>query len=140
MTDWSGDSTDPYLWDLGKNGGKYEYIGYKASRIKRSVDKIMFVDAGDLWTEMKGANYKTHWDVYGDDIEEYRRQASASISPSPPMFRHNKSINVAYYDGHVEKKVKSEVFYYDSSNPDVPDIHLNDRVWFVDRSRSANAN
>jgi len=134
MTDWGNDSTDPYIWptEMVDNGN---YLGHHANRIKRASEKIMFVDAGDLWTHKKGADYKNHWDKYGSDIEFYRGGASAGLSPSPTMYRHDESINLAYYDGHVGNLKKAKAFYYNPSNPRRPDNKRNNKIWFVDHSR-----
>ncbi len=134
MTDWGKDSTDPYIWptNMVDNG---HYLGHNASQIKRAVEKIMFVDAGDLWTHKKGANYKYHWDNHGDDIEFYRRSASSGLSASPPMYRHSEGINVAYYDGHAGNLKKEKAFCYSTSNSNRGDKKRNNRIWFVNYSR-----
>lgn len=136
MSDWSQDSKQPYQWNnpMRDTG---QYVGYRADKVSRASEKIMFVDAGDLWTERRGADYKYHWDKYGDDIEAYRNRAGGmALSASPVMYRHNETTNIAYYDGHAENVKKEKIYYYDPTNPRRPDDSRNNRIWFVDPKKA----
>ena len=124
ITDWHADSANPYLWNIAEGRS----LVMKGSKVNQPQRKVMFIDAGDLWTDMSGADYKKHWDVYGDDIEEYRM--NPSVSNSPTMYRHSESASVGYYDGHTEKNKKESLFYY-ADNTDDPDMNQNDSMWFA---------
>lgn len=126
MTDWGSDSVNPYTWAIGSR-----CLAMKGTTVQQPQNKIMFIDAADLWTQMSGAAYQTNWDLYGDDIETYRSVASASNSPT--MYRHSESASVGYYDGHVKKNKKESLFYY-VDGTDSPDEGRNYGMWFANKS------
>ncbi len=129
MTDWSPDSAKPYPWGNAWNDGSCRILAMKEINVKRPVSKVMFVGAQGLWANMKGAGYKKHWDIYGDDIQAYRDNPSL-LSSGPVMYRHSESVSVGYYDGHTEKNKKESLFYYVDDAYD-PDRNRNNSMWFA---------
>jgi prepilin-type processing-associated H-X9-DG protein len=126
MTDRGSDSKDPYPW--GKPIDSSHYVGYAVENIVNDADKIMFTDAGDFWTEMKGADYLNHWDIYGDDIKKYQNW-ELGLCSSPTMFRHSEGANICFFDGHVDYRKKEKMFFYKEDGQ--PDIRRNKGLWFL---------
>jgi prepilin-type N-terminal cleavage/methylation domain-containing protein len=133
MTDYGRDSKDPYPWAGPMTGSRY--VGFGVTNVDAPANKVMFIDAGDFWTEMEGADYVKHWDEYGDDIEIYRNW-ELGLCSSPVMFRHDEGANTVLFDIHVEYRKKQTMFYYVSGPSDQPDINRNRGIWFIDPQNS----
>jgi prepilin-type N-terminal cleavage/methylation domain-containing protein/prepilin-type processing-associated H-X9-DG protein len=132
MTDYGKDSRDPYPWGQPMTGERY--VGCTIGDVVEAARKIMFTDAGDFWTEMRGADYVKHWDIYGDDIDKYRNW-ELGLCSSPTMYRHDEGANVVFFDTHVEYRKKESMFYYVNNQPD---IGRNIGIWFVNPIKSKN--
>ncbi|OHB61025.1 MAG: hypothetical protein A2Y12_02725 [Planctomycetes bacterium GWF2_42_9] len=141
MSDRGSESINPYQW-MGNITDRGNYVGYKNTGVVTAAEKVMFVDAGDLWTEMKGADYIRHWDKYKDDIKGYRQRASNSkgkMCPSPVMYRHSEGADAGYFDGHAEYSKKQSLFYYMGDAANTTNMELNVRIWFADHKNSINS-
>ena len=83
-------------------------LAYKMSTVQQPAQKMHFNEAHDWWSKWRGANYIDGWDVLGQDgtVNEYKGVGCGG----PTMYRHNESVNLAFYDGHVEALHKSKVW------------------------------
>lgn len=83
-------------------------LGYKMSTIPQPAEKLHFNEAHDWWSKWSGANYIDGWDVLGQDgsVNEYKQVGCGG----PTMYRHNHSVNLAFYDGHVESWRKEKLW------------------------------
>ncbi len=83
-------------------------LGYKMATIKHPATKMQFDEAHDWWCKWKGSDYINGWDVLGQDgtVNEYKGVGCGG----PTMYRHNESVNLTFYDGHVETRHKSKVW------------------------------
>ncbi|MGA2324186.1 MAG: prepilin-type N-terminal cleavage/methylation domain-containing protein [Sedimentisphaerales bacterium] len=125
-TDWGPDSRAPITWsgDI-PTGTKVARI--KLSMVKRSGEKLMFIDAGDIWVQKVDADYKTLWDRYGTKLQSYRDLGHWD----PAFYRHNDGANIAFFDGHIEYRNKKDVFYYRSATSLSPDEEKNNALWYI---------
>jgi prepilin-type processing-associated H-X9-DG protein len=100
--------------------------------IKRPAGKVLFADAQGLhltYTWDQG-NYINHWDEHGEILG----QELAGDHGAGPSYRHNEGADIAFCDGHVEYRKKSEMFYFlDGNNPNLAatnvDVARNDKLW-----------
>ncbi len=83
-------------------------LGYKMTTIPQPATKMQFNEAQDWWSKWKGADYIHGWDVLGQQgtVNQYKQVGCGG----PTMYRHNESVNLAFYDGHVETRHKSKVW------------------------------
>lgn len=125
LTDWGPYSKDPVSWS-GDIPVDTWSCRFRAGQIRSSADKIMFTDAGDIWARKSGADYKTYWDQYGQDIVKYR---SAGMW-QPVYYRHKEGANLAFFDGHVDHRKKEDLFFYEDAESSTPDSDRNDQIWF----------
>jgi prepilin-type processing-associated H-X9-DG protein/prepilin-type N-terminal cleavage/methylation domain-containing protein len=125
-TDWSPLSRHPISWSGNVPNG-IQAARIKLSQAKRSGEKVMFIDAGDLWVMESGANYKIYWDKYGTNLQSYRDAGQWD----PVFYRHNNGANIAFFDGHVEYRKKEDVFYFTPVTSSYPDKDRNHALWFI---------
>jgi prepilin-type N-terminal cleavage/methylation domain-containing protein/prepilin-type processing-associated H-X9-DG protein len=125
FTDWSADSKKPVSWS-GNIPVSTWACRYQTNDITSSGTKIMFVDSGDIWVIMAGANYTKYWNQFGQDIVRYR----AAGSWYPTYYRHKQGANVAFFDGHVDFLKKESLFYYTDTALTAPDQEHNKAIWF----------
>ncbi len=109
--------------------------GPMVDEIKRPAQKLLFSDAKDVYlTYAQGqGNYIHHWDVHGEIGWSYVANDGLGHS-SEPMYRHNDGANIAFCDGHVEYRKKSEMFYFTDGNKPNPaatnvDVIRTDKLW-----------
>ena len=101
VTDW-GDWYD----SLG-NPAKRKYIGHKVADMTAPANRLAFIDAIDWWLHWNHANYEESWDRLGQaSIDDYLEIGVYS----PVMYRHSEGANIGFYDGHVEYKIKENIF------------------------------
>ncbi|AQT69132.1 putative major pilin subunit [Anaerohalosphaera lusitana] len=124
MTDWGRDSHDPY--NLSGNIAAGDFRGLKEKDVRRPSNKLMFIDAGDIWVRKEGGDYKQYWDVYGHDTDRYKTEAGMWWAT---YYRHSEGANIVFFDGHVEHMDKEDVFNYTDAGS--RDYRVNDRLWFV---------
>jgi prepilin-type N-terminal cleavage/methylation domain-containing protein/prepilin-type processing-associated H-X9-DG protein len=138
MSDRGSDSKNPFNW--AANGGALSYsmgryVGCKVTEVVTAAKKVMFVDGGDFWTEMKGADYIRHWDRFKDDIDKIRSTSYSSagkMTSSPVMYRHSEGANIGYFDGHSGYSKKQDLFFYLADGKNTTDIERNTQIWFAD--------
>lgn len=124
MSDWGQDSRDPYY--VSGNIKATDYRVLKDQNIRRPAEKLMFIDAGDIWVRKIGGDYKLYWDIYGHDTDRYKLEAGMWWAS---YYRHSDGANIVYFDGHVDHLSKQAIFYYDSAGN--ADDQQNDRLWYV---------
>jgi prepilin-type N-terminal cleavage/methylation domain-containing protein/prepilin-type processing-associated H-X9-DG protein len=85
-----------------------QVLGYKMVAIPQPSEKLQFNEAHDWWSKWKGADYINGWDRLGQEgtVQQYKDAGCGG----PTMYRHNNSVNLAFYDGHVETLHKSRVW------------------------------
>jgi prepilin-type processing-associated H-X9-DG protein/prepilin-type N-terminal cleavage/methylation domain-containing protein len=125
-TDWGPDSRNQISWSGDVPNGT-QVARIELSQVKRSGEKLMFIDAGDLWAQKAGADYKTFWDRLGKNLQSYRDAGQWD----PVFYRHNNGANIAFFDGHVEHRDKKSIFYYKSSTSLWPDENKNNALWYI---------
>jgi len=126
FTDWGSDSRDPIAWSGNVPVGD-KAARVKLMQVKRAGEKLMFIDAGDLWAQKVGADYKTLWDRLGADLQKYRDVGQWD----PVFYRHNEGANIAFFDGHVEYRSKKNIFFYRSETSLWPDEAKNNTLWYI---------
>jgi prepilin-type N-terminal cleavage/methylation domain-containing protein/prepilin-type processing-associated H-X9-DG protein len=130
MTDWGPDSISPVSWS-GNIPASNWACRFRVNDIQAASNKIMFVDAGDWAVYMSGADYKKYWDKYGQDIVRYR-----SVNMWYPVYyRHGERANAAYFDGRVESRDKTTLFYYNPPGSLHGDRQRNESLWFCNPLR-----
>ncbi len=129
LTDWGRESKKPYRWTPGDMVDLGRYFGLKITQIHKPATKLMFVDGGDFWAEMTGANFKMYWDRWGQDIIKYR----AVGVWGPTFYRHSEGVNISFFDGHVEYLKKENVFFY-YEGTSYGDSERNAQLWFCNPS------
>jgi len=99
----------------------------------------MFTDAvnPDVTYVWDQGNYVNHWDEHGEffgwnDVEVYSNYPGEH-GPEV-MYRHNDGADIAFCDGHVEYRKKTEMFYFtDGNRPNPPatnvNVGRNDKLW-----------
>ncbi|MHC5061871.1 MAG: prepilin-type N-terminal cleavage/methylation domain-containing protein [Planctomycetota bacterium] len=127
MTDsmWS-DVMFEEIWDKG----------VLVDEIKRPAEKIRFTDSKDpavTYANGRG-NYVNHWDEHGEIVEWELSDPGGPEHGAEPMYRHSEGADVAFCDGHVEYRKKTEMFYFtDGNKPNLAatnvDVVRNDRLW-----------
>ncbi|MBM4104423.1 MAG: prepilin-type N-terminal cleavage/methylation domain-containing protein [Planctomycetes bacterium] len=125
LTDWSADSKKPVSWS-GNIPVSTWSCRLQVNDISSSGTKIMFIDSGDIWVIMSGANYTKYWDKFGQDIVKYRTAGTWY----PTYFRHKQGANAAFFDGHVDFLKKEALFYYTDTASTIPDQKRNENIWF----------
>ena len=125
FTDWGPNAKDPAGWSGNIPLADWS-CRLRVNDIRSSATKIMFVDAGDIWVRMAGADYKRYWDQEGQDIVKYRNKNMWY----PVYYRHKEGTNVAYFDGHVDFQKKESLFYYDSPESMTRNQGQNESIWF----------
>lgn len=125
LTDWGRGSKKPAVWSGNLPASDWA-CRWRVSEIKTPANKIMFVDAGDIWASMDGADYKRYWDVYGQDIIRHRSQGMWQ----PVYFRHREGANIVYFDGHVDFQRKASLYSYDPPESETPEWGFNALIWF----------
>ena len=126
FTDWGPDAREQITWSGDVPSGT-QVARIKLSQIKRAGEKLMFIDAGDLWAQKAGADYKTLWDRLGTKLQSYRDVGQWN----PTFYRHNNGANIAFFDGHIEYRNKKDVFYYKSATSLWPDEDKNNDLWYI---------
>jgi prepilin-type processing-associated H-X9-DG protein len=106
--------------------------GVMVNEIKRPASKVLFADAQGLYLTYTWdhGNYINHWDEHGEIVG----QELAGDHGQGPSYRHSEGANIAFCDGHVEYRKKSEIFYFlDGNNPNLAatnvDFARNDKLW-----------
>jgi prepilin-type N-terminal cleavage/methylation domain-containing protein/prepilin-type processing-associated H-X9-DG protein len=133
LTDWGPYSKKPATWSGNIPIADWS-CRLQINDIKSSGTKIMFVDAGDIWATMSGADYKLYWDRMGQDIVKYRAQNMWY----PVYYRHKEGANIAFFDNHVEFQKKEKLFYYTDGASITPDQGRNETIWFCNPSNRKN--
>ena len=126
VTGWPDSSGTTYGYNCGKLGSAVNSL--KMSKIGRPVEKVMFIDSSctvvnttiDYYTQPdSGLNYKLHWDVLGDVWNP--RGYVDPHNDGALSARHNEGAIATFYDGHSERRKKSEFWVLDetgsSDNP-----------------------
>jgi len=125
VTDWGPDSWYHITW--AEEGPSEDAVAQiKATHVRRPAEKLMFIDAGDIWALKSGADYKRLWDRFGPNLEKYRSEGEWM----PTFYRHSEGANVAFVDGHAEYMRKQEIFHYQGQTS-YPDHETNNRLWYI---------
>jgi prepilin-type N-terminal cleavage/methylation domain-containing protein/prepilin-type processing-associated H-X9-DG protein len=128
FTDWGPNSANPARWSGNIPKSDWACRLKENGQVAMPSQKVMFLDAGDIWVERDQADYTKYWDEYGQDISAYR-----SVNAwRPTYYRHNEGVDVTFFDGHVEYISKKKFFHYDDNY--FPDDHRNNKIWFCDPS------
>jgi prepilin-type N-terminal cleavage/methylation domain-containing protein/prepilin-type processing-associated H-X9-DG protein len=94
---------------------------FKASAINGQAEKIMFIDSDEFSVNSEGSspypeyyqslqsgiNYISWWDIYKE-----KTPIGGAV-----MYRHSDGANVCFYDGHVSRLQKEEVWVTDEKYP-----------------------
>ncbi len=124
LTDWGPDSRSPVSWS-GNIPVSTWSCRFRVGTLRTPAEAIMFADAGDIWVRKAGADYKTYWNQYGQDIVKYRARSMWH----PVYYRHKEGANLSFFDGHVEFLKKESLFFY-RNNSNTPDDGRNNQIWF----------
>jgi prepilin-type N-terminal cleavage/methylation domain-containing protein/prepilin-type processing-associated H-X9-DG protein len=76
-----------------------------------------FMDASGWHMQQRMGDYKKLWDVRGN------LNAGGQVN-----YRHEESANVSFFDGHVDRLHKTEMFHYKNGG-NAPDNELNNEHW-----------
>ena len=116
------------------------FHGFKPSQVKRPAEKLHFADAMYMVINVYGAgpntaqypgwhNFKSNYDQTG---ESTNNGSSSGIPPGVNTqrsiaWRHKKSANVLFFDGHGELLRKDKIYDLDAAG----NIIRNDKLWKV---------
>jgi prepilin-type processing-associated H-X9-DG protein/prepilin-type N-terminal cleavage/methylation domain-containing protein len=113
--------------------------GYHIRQVKRSSEKLMFADATFFAINSRGSgvspgwnNKISNWDKIGDGYTSHSGPSApfgggAYDAQRTTAWRHSGGANVLFFDGHVAKLPKDEIYNYDSGG----NIVVNDKLWDV---------
>lgn len=106
-------------WYYGDAWYDFKYAGHKTTTVPRPAGEMIFSESNDWWMYWKGANYTAGWDVLGQDtITPYKKVGC----DGPTLYRHSNGVNLAFYDGHMEYRKKTDVWNQDAWDAGSPDI------------------
>ncbi|MCE5186586.1 MAG: prepilin-type N-terminal cleavage/methylation domain-containing protein [Planctomycetaceae bacterium] len=132
FTDWGPGSKNQVSWS-GNIPSSTWACRLRVNEITAPGSRIMFVDGGDLWARMDGANYRLYWDKYGQDIVAYRKVNMWY----PVYYRHGEGTNVAFFDGHADYAKKETMFTYEPPTSITGNRPANAALWFCSRANRA---
>ncbi|MFN3167895.1 MAG: type II secretion system protein [Phycisphaeraceae bacterium] len=134
---WGAQWPDDYLcpqWEDNNNAFNHRNsYGYSRGRRGNAVNvahrpKIPdpdeaygFMDAAGWHLQERMADYKKLWDARGNNAPD-----------SQVNYRHDESVNVSYFDGHVARVHKSELFFY-TNGGNAPDKERNAKHWTLQK-------
>jgi len=97
--------SDGRTWSLAST----DAAGYRLARVRRPAECLFFNEGDDWWSRWKGADYLNGWDVLRQkgSVNDYKAVGCGG----PTMYRHNEGTNLAFYDGHVEYRLKFDVWF-----------------------------
>ncbi len=107
------------MWSYGRNnefGAVWNnpvFRTVKVTSLKNTSSKLLVMDATDYNTDYSKANNKSYYMVHGE-----KTQAEGGTN-TMPAFRHNGSLNAAFYDGHASSNLRTEQIW-DSGTPTRP--------------------
>ena len=88
--------------------GKYVF---RRPGVVQPASKIAFIDGNEFYMNPWDAGYKTRWDQYGD---RNQFDVAAGLYSGPGTwgvsYRHDEGANIAFFDGHVERMHKTQVY------------------------------
>jgi len=94
----------PYSYGMSREGlASSGYRGTKNTKVRNSSSKVYITDALDWLTTYAKANYKLYYGVNGE-------VGGSNVT----AYRHSKSANVLFYDGHVKKMQYNELWNGDT--------------------------
>lgn len=103
----------------------------KLEDVKPTASKIMFTESFSYWVTVDEANWKLNWDGTPNPWLYWQgRSGHSGIVP----YAHGESVNIVFYDGHVENMKKQKVFQYRNNTP-LPLTRENWLLWRVDSWR-----
>ncbi len=107
-----------------------DHAGHKLSAIRAPSEKMIFHDGHDWWSQWKGANYVKGWDQLGmkGSVQAYKNAGCGG----PTLYRHSEGADLAFYDGHAERRHKQQVWIEANynANPKIPGMWVAvEEVW-----------
>jgi prepilin-type N-terminal cleavage/methylation domain-containing protein/prepilin-type processing-associated H-X9-DG protein len=108
------------------------FHGYLATAVRRSADKLMFVDATWIVVNEQGSGWRTNGPIMNYDMTQERTNSGNMPggkydTTRGTAWRHDGMANVCFFDGHVAALRKDEIYNIDSSGKLVG----NDALWKV---------
>lgn len=88
----------PSSYGMSREGlpnATFNYRGIKNTKIRHPSSKVNMADATDWMISYGKADYLNYYGVIGE--------ALPSVENNITAYRHNKSANILFYDGHVTK-------------------------------------
>jgi prepilin-type N-terminal cleavage/methylation domain-containing protein/prepilin-type processing-associated H-X9-DG protein len=76
----------------------------KTSQVVRPSDKLFFIDGQWFATGYLGSDYRRMWDGIGDKMD--------ALEWDRTSYRHSEGANILFYDGHVKRMPKQEIYIY----------------------------
>ena len=85
-----------------------DHAGHKLSTIRAPSEKLIFHDGHDWWSHWKGGDYVAGWDKLGmrGSVQAYKDAGCGG----PTLYRHSEGADLAFYDGHAERRAKQQVW------------------------------
>jgi len=98
------------------------HAGHKFGDVEEPSSKIIFHDGHDWWSQWKGADYISGWDVLGQkgSVQDYKDAGCGG----PTLYRHNEGASFGFYDGHGERVRKEKAWVQSDwdANPKRPEM------------------
>ena len=84
------------------------HAGHKLSAIQEPSAKLIFHDGHDWWSQWKGADFVSGWNRLRmkGSVQAYKDAGCGG----PTLYRHAEGANLAFYDGHAERRPKEKVW------------------------------
>ena len=131
-----------YSMNSFESGGEAGDAGnrvFRRSSVVQPASKAAFLEGTDYRLNPWDANYEVLWDIYGDrnDVD-----VSLGLYGGQGMwgaaYRHNEGANVNFFDGHVERLSKEEIYpepgWQGGTNQELMNL------WFVDEDADGRSN
>ena len=99
-------------------------------KVRNPSAKYHMGDSQAWRTSRPAADYITRWDLF-PELNPNAANPFKDGTIHASSYRHNEGANVLMYDGHVEYRPKTEVFYYNASG--TPNNNKNNDLWVAYR-------
>ena len=91
------------------------------NRVVNPSSKVQFIDSTEYFAGDAKANFRIHWDVYGDASNHPGQGGEDMVA-----YRHMEGAAATFFDGHGEHRTKEE--FYPSPGPVNPAVKS---VWYI---------
>ncbi len=114
------DNAFNHRMSYGYSRGRTNTVVADRATIPHPSEAYAHMDAGDWHMPENMADYLKRWDINGD-----------KYGLGDVRYRHDESVNLSFFDGHAERRHKTETFFYQSGGS-TPDNAANEKHWLIE--------